>query len=99
MSKHKKLNQKTLLIGLALALIFVVIGVFCFSYALETLDLKAEELGLEAEPIYNPPFPDYAIIGLDNIWGTLLIGVISVFLLFGVAFGVAKLLSKRKNKQ
>ncbi|MCL2477169.1 hypothetical protein [Candidatus Bathycorpusculum sp.] len=99
MSKHKKLNQKTLLIGLAIALILVVLGVFCFSYALETLDLKAEELGLEAEPIYNPPFPDYNLIGLDNQWGALIIGVVSMFLLFVVTFGVAKLLSKRKNKQ
>jgi len=98
MSKHKKINQKTIIIGLAVALIFVVLGVFCFSYALETLDLKAEELGLEAESIYDPPFPDYTIIGIDNEWGALLIGAVSVFLLFIVAFGVAKLLSKRKNK-
>jgi NADH:ubiquinone oxidoreductase subunit 3 (subunit A) len=98
MSHHKKLNQKTVLIGLAVALLFVVLGVFCFSYALETLDLKAEELGLEAEPIYKPPFPDYKILGMDNQWSALLIGVVSMLLLFVVAFGVAKLLNKRKNK-
>ncbi|MDR0471507.1 MAG: hypothetical protein LBH79_07300 [Nitrososphaerota archaeon] len=99
MSKHKKLNQKTIFIGLAIALIFVVLGVFFFSYALETLDLKAEELGLEAEPIYDPPFPDYNLLGIDNQWSALIIGGVSVFLLFVVAFGVAKLLSKRKHNQ
>ncbi|MCL2358323.1 MAG: hypothetical protein LBH74_08685 [Nitrososphaerota archaeon] len=97
MPKHKKSNQKTIIAGLAIAFLFVALGVFYFSYALETLDLTAEELGLEAQPIYEPPFPDYNLIGLDNQWGALLIGVVSVLLLFVVAFGVAKLLSKRKN--
>ena len=30
-------NQKTIIVGLAVALIFVLLGVFCFSYAFETL--------------------------------------------------------------
>jgi len=97
MSKNKKLNQKTVLIGLSAALILVILGVFCFSYALETLDLKATELGLEEQPIYDPPFPDYNILGLENKWSNLLISIISTLLLFVVAFAVAKLLSKKRG--
>ena len=37
-------NQITIIVGLAAALIFVVLGVFVFSFALETFDAKAEEL-------------------------------------------------------
>ena len=41
-----------------------MIGVFFFSYAMETLDVKAEQLGAEEQPIYEPPFPDYSIVGI-----------------------------------
>jgi len=91
----KKTSRKTLIIGLAVALVFVLAGVFCFSYALETLDVKAEELGASEQPIYEPPFPDYSIVGFENEWGVLLIGVASTLLLFGVGLGVAKLLNKK----
>jgi hypothetical protein len=90
-------NQKTLLVGLTVAIIFVVVGVFCFSYAMETLDLKAGELGAQEQTIYEAPLPDYTIPGMENEWGTLLLGVLSTLLLFVVAFGVAKILSKKKS--
>ncbi len=90
-------NQKTVIVGLAVSLFFVLLGVFCFSYALETFDVKAEELGAQEQPIYEPPFPDYAIIGLENEWGALLIGAASTLLLFAVGFGAAKLLSKKRQ--
>ena len=35
-------NQKTIIVGLTVAIIFVMIGVFFLSYAMETLDVKAE---------------------------------------------------------
>ncbi|MDR2707667.1 MAG: hypothetical protein LBB87_02840 [Nitrososphaerota archaeon] len=97
MQKSKKLNQKTMLIGLSLALILVILGVFCFSYALEALDLKASELGIEEQPIYDPPFPDYNLSGSENKWSNLVIGIASTFLLFMVAFAVAKVLSKKRD--
>jgi hypothetical protein len=87
-------NQKTLLVGLSVALVFVLLGVFCFSYAMETLDVKAEELGAEEQPIYEPPFPDYSITGFENEWSALLIGIGGTLLLFIAGFGVAKLLKK-----
>ncbi|MCL1977857.1 MAG: hypothetical protein FWG55_07155 [Candidatus Bathyarchaeota archaeon] len=52
-------------------------------------------MGLEEQPIYDPPFPDYNIIGSESKWGALIVGIASTFLLFVAAFGVAKLLSKK----
>lgn len=92
-------NQKTILVGLTVAIIFVVIGVFFLSYAMETLDVKAEELGAQEQPIYEPPFPDYSIIGLDNVWGALIIGIASTLIVFIVSLGVAKILNKKKRLQ
>jgi cobalt/nickel transport system permease protein len=95
--KNKKSNKKTVIIGLATALIFVTLGVFCFSYALEMLDLKAGELGLAERPIYDPLFPDYSFPKLEGQWSELLIGVVFTLLLFMVAFAVAKMLSKKRD--
>ena len=90
-------NQKTIIVGLTVAIIFVMIGVFYLSYAMETLDVKAEQLGAEEQPIYEPPFPDYSINGIDNVWGALIIGLASTILLFIVGFGAAKILNKKKS--
>jgi hypothetical protein len=89
-------SQKTIIVGLTLALIFVSLGVFIFSYAMETLDVKAEELGATEQPVYEPPFPDYSIVGMENEWGALLIGISSTLLLFIVGLGVAKILNKKR---
>lgn len=88
-------DKKTLAIGIALSLICVVLGVFVFSYAMETLDVKAEELGAQEKPIYEAPLPDYMIPGLENEWGTLILGIASTLLLFTAGFGAAKLLKKK----
>ena len=37
MANHKKMNQKTIAIGLAAALTFVILGTFVFSYAIGNL--------------------------------------------------------------
>jgi hypothetical protein len=96
---QKKIDQKTLIVGLSVALVFVLLGVFCFSYSQETLDVKAEELGLEEQPIYEAPFPDYTLPGLDNVWGALIIGITATLLLFAVGLGVAKVLNKKRGRQ
>ena len=94
----KKTSRKTLIIGLTVALVFVFAGVFCFSYGLETLDVKAEELGAAEQPIYEPPFPDYSIVGFENQWAALVIGVASTLLLFVAGLAIAKVLHKKKGK-
>ncbi len=60
---NKKTNQKTIIIGLTVALIFVLVGVFVLSYSMETLDKQAEQLGAEEKPVYEP-----AICGLQHSW-------------------------------
>jgi ABC-type spermidine/putrescine transport system permease subunit I len=92
-------KQKTIILGLAVALIFVLIGVSFFSYSMETLDKQAEQLGAEEKPVYTAPFEDYTIPGLNSVWGALIIGVISTILLFIVSLVVAKLLRKKEVRK
>lgn len=99
MAKNYSSNKKTVIVGLTVALIFVLIGVFFLSNSMETLDKQAEQLGIAEKPVYKPPFADYNIHGLDNIWGALIIGVLGTLLLFVVSLGVAKLLRRRKPVQ
>jgi ABC-type phosphate transport system permease subunit len=94
---NKKTTQKTIVIGLTVALIFVLIGVFLLSYSMETLDKQAEQLGSEEKPLFNPPFADYTIPGLDNVWGGLIVGIMGTLLLFVVSLTVAMLLRKKKS--
>jgi hypothetical protein len=89
-------DKKTLYIGLAIALIFVILGVFAFSYAMETLDVQAELLGAEENPVYEPPFPDYTITGFENEWGAIIIGIAGTLLLFVVGLLVANVLKKKR---
>jgi len=91
----KSLNRKTVVVGLALAAVFVVIGNFVFSYALETLDVQAERLGLSGENVLEAPFPEYTIPGFDSVWGSVLLGIASLFLIFTVTIVVANLLKKK----
>jgi hypothetical protein len=94
---RKKNGHKTVTIGLAVAMVFVLVGVFVLSYSFETLDKQAGQLGAEEQPVYNPPFPDYNIPGSDNIWGALIVGIVGTLLLFGAGLGVAKLMRKKKE--
>jgi hypothetical protein len=96
----KKHTQKMLIIGLAVAIICVVLGVFVFSYAMETLDVKAEQLGASEQPVWTAPFADYTLGGSNSPWVALAVGVTATLLIFGVGFGIAKVLRKKKgNKQ
>jgi hypothetical protein len=92
-----KKSQRTLMIGLAVALICVVLGVFVFSYALETFDAKAEELGAQEHQIWSAPFADYTVAGSSSQWIALAVGIAATLLIFGVGFGVAKALRKKKG--
>jgi hypothetical protein len=98
MMMGKKHNNKILIIGLAVALVCVVLGVFVFSYAMETLDVKAQQLGASEQPIYSAPFADYTLGGSNSPWVALAVGITATLLIFGVGFGVAKVLRKKKGK-
>jgi ABC-type phosphate transport system permease subunit len=99
MANQKKLSQKTVIIGLAAALTFVILGVFVFSYALETFDVKAQELGAQEQQIWKAPFADYTLAGSENQWVALAVGVAATLLLFVAGFAVAKLISKKKGEK
>lgn len=92
-------RKRAVIIGLAVALIFVLVGVFFLSYSMETLDKQAEQLGAEEKSDYSAPFADYTIPGLDSTWGGLIIGVIGTLVLFLVSFAVAKLLKRKGMKK
>jgi hypothetical protein len=92
-------NNKTLLVGLAVALILVIVGVFVLSYAQETLDVKADELGAQEQSIWTAPFADYTVAGSSSQWVALAVGVAATLLIFAVAIGAAKALKKKKVPQ
>ena len=94
----RKSDKKLLVIGLSLAIVFVVVGVLVFSCAMETLDVQAENLGVHDESTYSAPFPDYTIVGFENEAGNILLGIASTFVVFGVTIGVARMLKKSKVK-
>jgi ABC-type phosphate transport system permease subunit len=96
---NQKSSKKLLAVGLTSALVFVVLGVFVFSYAMETLDVQAEQLGAQEQPVWQAPFPDYNVAGSDNQWVALIVGVAATLLLFVAALAVAKVLSKKKRNQ
>jgi len=89
-------DKQILAIGLTAAAIFVILGVFVFSYSMETLDVQAEELGAQESSVYQAPFPDYMIPDFENEVGSILLGILSTLAIFGVALGVGALLKKSK---
>jgi hypothetical protein len=90
-------TKKTILIVLTLAMIFVLVGVFVLSFSFETLDKQADKMGAKENPIYEAPFADYNIPGLDNMWGALIVGVVGTLLLFGLGLIVAKIVRTKKS--
>jgi len=94
----KNLDRNTIVLGLAVAVIFVIVGNFVFAYAMETLDVKAEELEVTGKNVLDAPFPDYVIPGFENEWGGILLGVVAMLAIFVVTLGIANLLKKKKSE-
>lgn len=91
--KSKRSDKKGLFAGLVIAAVLVALGTFFFSESVETLDVKAEELGLEGFSLLPAPFPEYAVPGMEDPLVTFLLGVFSVVLVLVVAFAVGRFLS------
>jgi hypothetical protein len=88
-------TRRDLAVGLGVAALFVVLGTFLFGYSMETLDVKAEDLGIEAgEAVFPSPFPEYVVPGMETDAVNLVLGLVSTLLVFGVAWGVLKALAK-----
>jgi hypothetical protein len=87
-----------IMIGLTLAVAFVIVGVLAFSYSMETLDVQAEKLGAQDTNVWQAPFQDYLVVGFESEMGTILLGVASTLAIFGVSLGAAMLLKKSRGK-
>ncbi|MBO8183187.1 MAG: PDGLE domain-containing protein [Archaeoglobus sp.] len=84
---------------------WIVLGVLIilsplFAYAAdlvgysEPLENIAEKLGAEEKTLYEGILPDYSVPGLDMTSGTLISAVVGALITMGVAFGVAKVISR-----
>ena len=80
----------------------VVVSPFASSW-LDGLERVAEDKGFlargEGEPLVASPVPDYAFPGVaSDRWATAAAGALGTLLTFGVAFAVAAVLRKRREK-
>jgi hypothetical protein len=92
------MTNRNIAVGLVAAALFVTLGTYVFGYSMETLDVKAEHLGMEAKSLFPSPFPEYIVPGLESDVANLLLGLISTLVVFGVAWVVLKTLSRRGVK-
>ena len=86
---------------LAAILLTLVLAPFASPWP-DGLERVAEERGFiekgEVEPALHAPFPDYVLPGVKNErMATALAGVLGTLLVFGVAYGLASLLSAAKR--
>jgi hypothetical protein len=91
-------TKQTMILILALAMIFVLVGTFVLSFSFETLDKQADKLGVQENPVYQAPFADYDIPGLENTWGALIVGIVGTLGLFGLGLVVAKIVQRKKSQ-
>lgn len=98
-SKPRHQIKNELAAGVFVAAVFVALGTFVFSESIETLDVKAEELGFEGFNLLPAPFPEYAVPGLEDPVVNFLLGIVSVVLVLAVSFAVGKLLTSGKKSR
>ena len=94
--------QKFLLIGLIVSLFLAVfLSPFASPWP-DGLERVAENLGFiekgEGKPVLTSPIPDYAFPGVENeAVATALAGFIGTLITFGAAYGIGKLVARRKE--
>jgi cobalt/nickel transport protein len=94
------MRKREIVIGLAAALaIALFLSPFASSWP-DGLERVAKDLGFfekgEGAEILKAPVPDYKIPGLDNEGLSAAIsGTIGTFAMFGIGFGVARLLRRK----
>ena len=86
------------LIGLALALLVAILSPLASAHP-DGLERVAEDKGF-IEEVRDPWYeviPDYVLPGVSNeAVATILAGIIGTVLMFGLAFGLGKLVAKRE---
>ena len=91
-------TKRTIILILAIAMIFVLVGTFVLSFSFETLDKQAGKMNAKENPIYHAPFDGYNIPGLENTWGALIVGVFGTLGLFCLGLVVAKIVQRKKSQ-
>jgi cobalt/nickel transport protein len=94
------MRKHELVIGLAVALsIALFLSPFASSWP-DGLERVAKDLGFfekgEGAEVLKAPIPDYKIPGLDSEgFSSAISGTIGTFAMFGIGFGVARLLRRK----
>lgn len=95
------MKRKDIMLGLLIAVFLaIIISPFASKWP-DGLEKVAERLGFiekgEGPPALKSPMPDYSWPGIKNeALATILSGVFGAFLVFGLGYGVAALLRKKR---
>lgn len=92
-SPKRLVGIREVVVGLLAAAVFVLLGTYFFAYSLETLDVKAEQLGVEGHTLLHVPFPEYTVPGIESDTVNLVLGLASTLLIYLVGYGAAKLIT------
>jgi cobalt/nickel transport protein len=98
------MKKKDIIIGIIIAVILAFLFSPFASPSPDGLERVAENKGFlekgEEEPSLASPIPDYVFPGLSNEkLATSIAGVSGTLLMFGIGYGVALLLKKRKTTE
>jgi len=95
------MNRKEIFLGLIIAVFLaLVISNFASSWP-DGLEKVAEDKGFlekgEVEPLFCSPIPDYAWPGVkNNIIATSAAGLMGTLIVFGLGYGLALILKRRR---
>lgn len=96
------MNKKDILVGLLVAIAIAVLLSPFASSSPDGLERVAEDKGFiekgESATVLKSPFADYILPGVKNEkLSTALSGVAGTIIVFGVGYGLARLIKKRNN--
>ena len=94
------MKAKWWIIGLSIALLLAVISPLASAFP-DGLEKAAEELGFidrTSEPAFSV-MPDYALPSIkDKAAATILASTLGTLILFGLGFGIARILKKKRHE-
>jgi cobalt/nickel transport protein len=96
------MRKKEIFVGLMTALVLaLLISPFASPWP-DGLERVAKDQGFlekgEGPPVFAAPVPDYAFPGIHNKeWATSIAGLIGTLAMFGIGYGVAALIKRRKG--
>jgi len=100
--REREMGKKEVLIGLAIALVVALLLSPFASSMPDGLERVAKDQGFlekgEGPPVFAAPVPDYAFPGIHNKeWATSIAGLIGTLAMFGIGYGVAAIIKRRKE--